>query len=77
MNYLQTFEGFEGVKKTKKIKKHWRSDRGGVSSVMGSISNKDANLNDLMKKLGIVKKDKLKKLSKTSLKKLSKKPSKN
>ena len=44
MNYLQTFEGFEGVKKTKKIKKHWRSDRGGVSSVMGSISNKDANI---------------------------------
>jgi len=51
MNYLQTFERFEGVKKTKKIKKHWRSDRGGVSSVMGSIVNKDANLNDLMKKL--------------------------
>jgi len=51
MNYLQTFERFEGVKKTKKIKKHWRSDRGGVSSVMGSIANKDANLNDLMKKL--------------------------
>ena len=51
MNYLQTFEGFEGVKKTKKIKKHWRSDRGGVSSVMGSITNKNANLNDLMKKL--------------------------
>ena len=51
MNYLKTFESFKSVKKTGKIKKHWRSGRGGVTTVMGSISDKDANLNDLMEKL--------------------------
>jgi len=51
MNYLQAFEGFKGVKKSSKIKKHWKSGRGGVTSVMGNISDKDANLHDLMKKL--------------------------
>jgi hypothetical protein len=54
MNYLQTFERFEGVKKTKKIKKHWRRDRGGVSSVMGSIANKDDSL--ILKTLALLQK---------------------
>lgn len=64
MNYLKTFEAFKSVKKTGKIKRHWRKGRGGVTTVMGNISDKDAegwtlgsdafdpsNLNDLMKKL--------------------------
>lgn len=51
MNYLKTFEAFKSVKKRGKIKKHWRKGRGGVTSVMGNISDKDANLNDLMEKL--------------------------
>lgn len=51
MNYLKTFEAFKSVKKTGKIIRHWRKGRGGVTSVMGNISDKDANLNDLMEKL--------------------------
>jgi hypothetical protein len=51
MNYLKTFEAFKSVGKRGKIKKHWRKGRGGVTTVMGNITDKDANLNDLMEKL--------------------------
>ena len=51
MNYLKTFESFKSVKKSGKIIRHWKKGRGGVTSVMGNISDKDANLNDLMEKL--------------------------
>lgn len=51
MNYIKTFEGFEGVKKTKKILKHFSKGRGGVESVIKSLSDKDGNINDLMENL--------------------------
>jgi len=51
MNYLKTFESFKSVKKSGKIIRHWKKGRGGVTSVMGNISDKDANLNNLMEKL--------------------------
>ena len=51
MNYLKTFEAFKSVKKTGKIKRHWRKGRGGVTTVMGNISDKDAEIAELKRQL--------------------------